>query len=129
MKKVKVLIDLVDIPIRNSKVKDKTWKSQIQCVQQEVVKIAQNEAKAQEVSGSKIDSQEKLEALVDDLNKSLSPINTSLRFGYDNSSEDFYVSVIEAQTDRLIRRFPAEQAQTLLPAMQELTGMLFDVKG
>ncbi len=106
-----------------------TRSSSTQSVQQEVVKIAQNEAKAQEVSGSKIDSQEKLEALVDDLNKSLSPINTSLRFGYDNSSEDFYVSVIEAQTDRLIRRFPAEQAQTLLPAMQELTGMLFDVKG
>ena len=102
--------------------------SSTQSVQQEVVKIAQ-ETKAQEQSGTKIDSQEKLEALVDDLNKSLSPLNTSLRFGFDNSSKDFYVSVVEAQTDRLIRRFPAEQAESLLPKMQELTGMLFDIKG
>lgn len=102
--------------------------SKTHSVQQEVAKAVQSETKVQE-STEKIDSQEKLEALVDDLNKSLSPLNTSLRFGFDNRSEDFYVSVIETQTDRLIRRFPAEQAQNLLPAMQELTGMLFDVKG
>jgi flagellar protein FlaG len=41
----------------------------------------------------------------------------------------FYVSVIEEKTHQVIRRFPAEEAQTLLPNMEEVTGILFDSKG
>jgi hypothetical protein len=29
----------------------------------------------------------------------------------------------------MISRFPAEQATTILPKMQELTGIVFDTKG
>jgi flagellar protein FlaG len=77
----------------------------------------------------KIDSEKDVEELVKDLNKALNPFNTSLRFGFDNSSEVFYVSVIESQTNRMIRRFPAEEAVSLLPKMQEVTGVLFDTTG
>ncbi len=78
---------------------------------------------------SKVDSQEQMDRLIDQLNRSLDPFNTSLKFGYDNSSDDFYVSVIETKTNRMIRRFPVEQAEQLLPKMQEVNGMLFDQKG
>jgi len=78
---------------------------------------------------SKVDSQEKMDQLIDKLNRSLDPFNTSLRFGFDNTSEDFYVSVIETQTQKILRRFPAEQAEQLLPKMEEVTGILFDQKG
>ncbi|MGA9046232.1 flagellar protein FlaG [Sulfuricurvum sp.] len=78
---------------------------------------------------SKIDSQEKMDHLVEQLNRSLDPFNTTLKFGFDNSSEDFYVSVIETKSNRMLRRFPVEQAQLLLPKMQELHGILFDEKG
>lgn len=78
---------------------------------------------------TKIDSQEKMDQLIDKLNKSLDPFNTSLRFGFDSQSEDFYVSVIETQTQKILRRFPAEQAEQLLPKMEEVTGILFDQKG
>lgn len=78
---------------------------------------------------SKIDSQEQMDHLVEQLNRSLDPFNTTLKFGFDNSSEDFYVSVIETKSNRMLRRFPVEQAQLLLPKMQELHGILFDQKG
>lgn len=78
---------------------------------------------------TKIDSQEKMDQLIDKLNKSLDPFNTSLRFGFDSQSDDFYVSVIETQTQKVLRRFPAEQAEQLLPKMEEVTGILFDQKG
>lgn len=78
---------------------------------------------------SKIDSQEQMDHLVAQLNRSLDPFNTTLKFGFDNSSEDFYVSVIETKSNRMLRRFPVEQAQLLLPKMQELHGILFDQKG
>jgi flagellar protein FlaG len=76
-----------------------------------------------------VQSQEQMDKLIDQLNRSLDPFNTSLRFGFDNTSEDFYVSVIETKTNRMIRRFPVEEAEQLLPKMQEVNGLLFDQKG
>ncbi|OHD83694.1 MAG: hypothetical protein A2Y52_05280 [Sulfuricurvum sp. RIFCSPLOWO2_02_43_6] len=78
---------------------------------------------------TKVNSQEQMDKLIDQLNRSLDPFNTSLKFGFDNSSEDFYVSVIETKSNRMLRRFPIEQAEQLLPKMQEVNGLLFDQKG
>ena len=90
-------------------------------INQEKVPEANTEAKT-----TKVSSQENMDALIEKLNKSLNPFNTTLRFGYDDS---FYVSVIDTQSNTVLRRFPLEQAQQLLPKMQEVTGMLFDIKG
>ncbi len=76
-----------------------------------------------------ITSEVEARELIDSLNKALNPFNTSLRFGFDNSSEVFYVSVIDTNTSDMIRRFPVEQASTLTAKMNELTGMIFDEKG
>jgi len=77
---------------------------------------------------SKIDSKEKVEDLVKKLNDALSPISTDIKFGVDRQ-DVFYVAVIDEKHDRMLRRFPAEQAQELLPKMQEVGGILFDSKG
>lgn len=78
---------------------------------------------------SKTDSQKEMDRLIEQLNRSLDPFNTTLRFGFDNSSKDFYVSVIDTKTNHMLRRFPVEQAQLLLPKIQEVNGLLFDQKG
>ena len=93
--------------------------------QENVVKEIQKEVAD---AGTKIDSKEQVQSLVDQLNKAMAPMNTSLRFGVD-SQDIFYVSVIESETSKMIRRFPAEQAMDFLPKMQEVTGILFDSKG
>jgi flagellar protein FlaG len=92
---------------------------------QDVVKEMQESNSATEV---KINSKEEVEELVEKLNDAMAPITTNLKFGVD-MQDVFYVSVIEAKTDRMIRRFPAEQAFDFLPKMQEVTGILFDSKG
>jgi len=69
-----------------------------------------------------------VESLVEQLNKSISPLNTDVKFGVDRD-DIFYVSVIDTKTDRMIRRFPAEKGIEILPKMQEVTGILFDSKG
>lgn len=79
-----------------------------------------------EAKTAKAGSQEDMEALINKLNKSLDPFSTTLRFGYDDS---FYVSVIDTHQNAVIRRFPLEQAEQLLPKMQEVSGILFDVTG
>lgn len=77
---------------------------------------------------TKINSKEEVENLVAELNNAMAPMNTNLRFGVDNN-DIFYVSVIESETSKMIRRFPAEKAAEFLPKMQEVTGMLFDSRG
>jgi len=90
----------------------------------DVVKEMQKQA----TSGPKITSRGQVEDLVKQLNDAMSPMNTNIKFGVD-SQDIFYVSVIESETSKMIRRFPAEQAQNFLPKMQEVTGILFDSKG
>ena len=80
------------------------------------------------VSDQKINSKEQVKELVDQLNKAMAPMNTNIKFGVD-SQDVFYVSVIESESQKMIRRFPAEKAAEFLPKMQEVTGMLFDSKG
>ena len=98
---------------------------QVQQPQQNVLKDLQKEVSE---TATKIDSKEDVQDLVNKLNKALSPMNTSLKFGVD-SQDIFYVSVIESETNKMIRRFPAEEAQDFLPKMQEVSGMIFDTKG
>ena len=99
---------------------------QVQQAQQtNVVKELQQEVSS---TSTKINSKEDVESLVKELNKAMQPMNTNLKFGVD-SQDVFFVSVIESQTNKMIRRFPAEQAADFLPKMQEVTGMLFDSKG
>lgn len=67
--------------------------------------------------------------LIDNLNRALDPFNTSIRFGFDNAGDVFYVSVIDTHTNDMIRRFPVEQANTLAGKMNEIVGIIFDEKG
>jgi len=99
--------------------------TQTQTKQADLVKEIQKESSTSE---QKINSAKDVENLVKDLNKALAPMNTNLKFGVD-SHDVFFVSVIESETSKMIRRFPAEQAQDFLPKMQEVTGILFDSKG
>ncbi len=100
-------------------------KPPIQAAQNEVNVI--KELKNEDTS-VQINSIEQVENLIKQLNDAMKPMNTNLRFGVD-SQDIFYVSVIELQTNKMIRRFPAAQAADFLPKMQEVSGMLFDTQG
>jgi len=112
--------------LSNSKVAQTAPSQSVQELQK--AQIHQEKLSKQELNAKTetVSSQEQMDKLVEQLNRSLDPFNTALRFGFDNSSNDFYVSVIETQSNRILRRFPEEEAQMLLPKMQEVTGLLFD---
>ena len=93
--------------------------------QQNLVKEIQQESKS---TDTKINSEKQVQDLVQQLNEAMAPMNTNIKFGVD-SQDVFYVSVIESETSKMLRRFPAEQAADFLPKMQEVTGILFDTKG
>ncbi len=70
-----------------------------------------------------------LQEITDQLNKEMNPLNTSIRFGFDDSVEELYVSVIDTSNDQIIRKIPSEEAMRLAAKMRELVGMIFDKKG
>lgn len=78
---------------------------------------------------SSITSKDDVKDLVDTLNESLDPFDTYIRFGFDNKDDVFFVSVIDTNTNNIIRRFPAEQAEGLVNKMNEIVGIIFDEKG
>ena len=98
--------------------------AQAQAPKENLVKDIQDASK----TSTKINSKEQVENLVAELNNAMAPMNTNLRFGVD-TDDIFYVSVVETETSKMIRRFPAEKAADFLPKMLEVTGMLFDTKG
>lgn len=91
-----------------------------QAIKEEVVK--------NEVESRQPENNQDIEKIVESLNKSLDPFNTKIRFGVDKD-DVYYVSVLEAETNKVLRRFPREQAAQLIPKMQEVAGVLFDEKG
>lgn len=89
----------------------------------------QQDQKAESSEIKKLQNESDVENLVKDLNKAIDPFNTSLRFGFDNTAEVFFVSVIDTASSKIIRRFPAEEAVSLAEKMMDVNGMLFDEKG
>lgn len=101
---------------------------QAQVQQPKQVDVVKEIQKDNSNTSEKINSKEQVQDLVEQLNRALAPMNTNIKFGVD-SQDIFFVSVIESETSKMIRRFPAEQAADFLPKMREVTGILFDSKG
>jgi len=92
-------------------------------IEHNLVKEAQEESK-----DINIESKSDVEDLVKQLNEAVSPMDTNLKFGVDKDNV-YFVSVIDQKTNDVIRRFPAEKGIEILPKMQEVSGILFDLKG
>ncbi len=114
---------------QNPQVQEKVQSTQVKSAPIQEVKTQVQTAQEKSNHDKPLISESDVQDLVDTLNKSLSPFNTSIRFGFDNNSDVFYVSVIDTSTQDLIRRFPAEQAQSLAGKMNEIVGIIFDEKG
>jgi flagellar protein FlaG len=87
-------------------------------------KIEKEEKKSQE----KI-TKEKLQELTQKLNKEMEPLNPDIKFNFNDKIDNFVVNVIDKKTDRVIRKFPPEEALKIMEKMRELVGALFDKKG
>jgi len=71
---------------------------------------------------------EDITKIVDDLNHSLSQLNTTLRFNVDNESNIFYVAVIDTKTKEMLRRFPIEELPTSTAIRHNPSGIFLNTK-
>ena len=92
------------------------------------IRAYQKEAEKEAAVSKKLSKME-MEHLIANLNDEISLISTDLRFGFNDTAEMLQVSIINKKTDEIIRRFPTEEAVSLMSSMKEFIGLLFDKQG
>lgn len=73
-------------------------------------------------------NKEQLEHVVDTLNDFIKPVRTNLKFELHERLERYYVSVIDSETDEVIKEIPPKQLLDMYAEMAALMGILVDEK-
>jgi flagellar protein FlaG len=81
--------------------------------------------KAEYPDGKKKD---KLEEVVDGLNHFLEPAHTSVRFKLHEKLNEYYVVIVNDNTDEVVKEIPAKKLLDTYAAMAEHLGLLVDRK-
>ncbi|NSL51796.1 flagellar protein FlaG [Calidifontibacillus erzurumensis] len=70
----------------------------------------------------------KLEEIINSMNQFLVPTQTSIRFELHEELQEYYVTVIDSETDEVVREIPPKKMLDLYASMKEFIGVLFDRK-
>lgn len=71
---------------------------------------------------------EKAQQMTDSMNKFLESTNTQLRFKLHNELNEYYVTIVDAKTDEVVREIPSKKLMDMHAAMKEFVGLLIDRK-
>jgi flagellar protein FlaG len=74
------------------------------------------------------DLKQELMQLTENLNKEMNPLNINVKFGFEDKIGEMSVSVYEKDSNKLIRKFPSDEAVALMTKMREIIGIIFDKK-
>jgi len=112
-------------PLQPSNVSAPANNSQAPKTEQVVAK----EVKADVEKSNKEDLKQELQGIVAALNKEMTPMNSDIKFGFQEEAQTFYVSVVDVKNDQIIRKYPSDEAMQLMSKMREVIGSIFDQKG
>ncbi|PKR77990.1 flagellar biosynthesis protein FlaG [Halalkalibacillus sediminis] len=85
----------------------------------------QEEGETHRQSGEEISKDRAME-LVDGLNEFMEPMNTSIKFEFHDKLDRYYVSVIDSNTDEVIKEIPPKKMLDVYAAMAEFMGFIVD---
>lgn len=71
-------------------------------------------------------SKEEIAAIVEELNKAMQVVGTTLAFTIDEQTKRTVVKVLDAQTHEVIRQIPPEEMLKVSQRIAELMGILID---
>lgn len=71
-------------------------------------------------------SPERVAAIVSELNRSVSVINSRVSFSIDQGTNKVVIRVIDGDTNEVIRQIPPEEMLRVSARIKELLGVLFD---
>ena len=73
-------------------------------------------------------TKEKLIEKVEGMNDFLEPSNTSVKFQFHEELGEYYVQLIDTQTDEVIKEIPNKKFLDMYASMAEFAGLLIDEK-
>ncbi|WP_181347267.1 flagellar protein FlaG [Thalassobacillus sp. CUG 92003] len=68
------------------------------------------------------------EQVVESLNEFLEPTDTSLKFEFHDKLERYYVTLVDKQTDEVVKEIPPKKMLDVYAAMAEFMGFIVDEK-
>ncbi|MDT3417895.1 MULTISPECIES: flagellar protein FlaG [Brevibacillus] len=80
------------------------------------------------VDGNTTRSREQLEKEIGNLNKFLQTSNTHLKFTLHEELNEYYVQIIDDQTQEVVREVPSKKILDLVAKIHEMIGLLVDEK-
>ncbi|MEN2467472.1 flagellar protein FlaG [Ornithinibacillus sp. JPR2-1] len=73
-------------------------------------------------------TKKQIETAVDKLNDFIEPLKTSLKFQFHEELNEYYVAVVDPNTDEVIKEIPPKKILDMYAAMGEYMGFLIDKK-
>lgn len=70
----------------------------------------------------------KAKQLIESMNTFLETSNTQLRFKFHDKLNEYYVTIVDPQTEEVIREIPSKKLMDIHAAMREFVGLLVDRK-
>ncbi|WP_241657200.1 flagellar protein FlaG [Halobacillus salinus] len=74
------------------------------------------------------EEKEKVKEVTDSMNEFLKPVHTTLKFQFHDKLEEYYVSIIDEETDEVIREIPPRKMLDLYASIAESLGIIVDHK-
>jgi flagellar protein FlaG len=85
-------------------------------------------AKRQAAEPKAAPSVAELESIASEVQIRLKRLNTELRFEIEDSVEDVVVTIVDKETNEVIRQIPSEEMVAIRERIDELIGFLYDAK-
>lgn len=96
------------------------------------VSVAQIQTVAEQVQPQANQEQQlpadKVKQMTDSMNTFLASANTQLRFKFHDKLNEYYVTIVDSNTDEVIREIPSKKLMDIHAAMREFVGLLVDQK-
>ena len=71
---------------------------------------------------------QKAQQMTDSMNKFLESVNTQLRFKLHDDLKEYYVTIVDSNTDEVVREIPSKKLMDIYASMKEFVGLLIDRK-
>ena len=71
---------------------------------------------------------DKAKKMTESMNRFMESTNTNLRFQYHEELKEYYVTIVDSQTNEVVKEIPSKKLMDIYAAMRDFLGVLVDHK-
>ena len=97
-------------------------------ISSEPVEVAEQPMIGSELVPKNAPSENTIKQAVSDINKRINP-NTVARYGFHDDTNRVTIKIVDKNSDKVIKEFPAEETLDMIAKVWELAGVFLDERG